>query len=110
MFKPQGWSLTPRKKVGGSGSDPNFNGVAEPVTPNGNGGLGSQVQEGFAEKLSRLENEVFCWQYIYFLIFILVLQICYSCYNFSFNLLGLGEKLESNYLFKVERSFLGYLG
>lgn len=63
MFKPQGWSLTPRKKVGGSGSDPNFNGVAEPVTPNGNGGLGSQVQEGFAEKLSRLENELFEYQY-----------------------------------------------
>ncbi|XVF71681.1 hypothetical protein PTKIN_Ptkin12aG0059200 [Pterospermum kingtungense] len=60
MFKPQGWSLTPRKKVVGSGSDPNYNGVAEPVTPNGNAG---QVEEGLPEKVLRLENELFEYQY-----------------------------------------------
>ncbi|XP_021296818.1 protein CROWDED NUCLEI 1 [Herrania umbratica] len=77
MFTPQrkvwsGWSLTPGKKVDGSGSDPNSNGVAvgkgkgvafvEPVTPNGNG-LGSEDHEGVPEKVLRLENELFDYQY-----------------------------------------------
>ncbi|XVF20585.1 hypothetical protein REPUB_Repub12eG0013200 [Reevesia pubescens] len=79
MFTPQrkvwsGWPLTPSKKVDGSGSDPNSNGVAagkgkekgpafaEPMTPKGNG-LVSEDQEGVPEKVLRLENELFEYQY-----------------------------------------------
>ncbi|KAH1129666.1 hypothetical protein J1N35_001044 [Gossypium stocksii] len=77
MFTPQrkvwsGRSLTPWKKVDGSVSDPNSNGVivgkgkaaafAEPVTPDGNE-LGSEDQEGVTEKVLRLENELFEYQY-----------------------------------------------
>ncbi|KAK5819555.1 protein CROWDED NUCLEI 1-like [Gossypium arboreum] len=77
MFTPQrkvwsGRSLTPWKKVDGSVSDPNSNGVvvgkgkaaafAEPVTSDGND-LGSEDQEGVPEKVLRLENELFEYQY-----------------------------------------------
>ncbi|XWS75406.1 hypothetical protein CRYUN_Cryun01aG0084300 [Craigia yunnanensis] len=77
MFTPQrkvwsGWSLTPGKKMDESGSDPNSNRVAvwkgkgaasaEPVTPNGNG-VGSEDQEGVPDKVLRLENELFEYQY-----------------------------------------------
>ncbi|TYI74473.1 hypothetical protein E1A91_D07G202000v1 [Gossypium mustelinum] len=77
MFTPQrkvwsGRSLTPWKKVDGSVSDPNSNGVVvgkgkaaafvESVTPHGND-LGSEDQEGVPEKVLRLENELFEYQY-----------------------------------------------
>ncbi|KAK8694372.1 hypothetical protein V6N13_071926 [Hibiscus sabdariffa] len=77
MFTPQrkvwsGWSLTPGKKVDGSGSDPNSNGVsvgkgkgtafAEPFTPNFKD-VGPEDQEGLRENLLRLENELFEYQY-----------------------------------------------
>ncbi|OMO80133.1 putative DNA double-strand break repair rad50 ATPase, partial [Corchorus capsularis] len=77
MFTPQkkvwsNWSLTPGKKVDGSGSDPDSNGVAlgkgkgaafaEPVTPNGNG-LRLEDHEGVPEKVVRLEAELFEYQY-----------------------------------------------
>nr|KJB10427.1 hypothetical protein B456_001G200600 [Gossypium raimondii] len=77
MFTPQrkvwsGRSLTPWKKVDGSVSDPNSNGVVvgkgkaaafvESVTPDGND-LGSEDQEGVPEKVLRLENELFEYQY-----------------------------------------------
>ncbi|KAE8696068.1 Protein CROWDED NUCLEI 1 [Hibiscus syriacus] len=77
MLTPQkkawsGWSLTPGKKLDESSSDPNSNGVAvgkrkatafaEPVTPDGNA-LGLEDDEGVAEKVQRLENELFEYQY-----------------------------------------------
>ncbi|OMO94696.1 putative DNA double-strand break repair rad50 ATPase [Corchorus olitorius] len=79
MFTPQkkvwsNWSLTPGKKVDGSGSDPDSNGVAlgkgkgaafaEPVTPNGNG-LRLEDHEGVPEKVVRLEAEIstMIWNY-----------------------------------------------
>ncbi|KAE8703859.1 hypothetical protein F3Y22_tig00110462pilonHSYRG00220 [Hibiscus syriacus] len=77
MLTPQkkawsGWSLTPGKKVDGSGSDPNSYGVAvgkgkatafaEPVTPDGND-LMLEDDVGVAEKVQRLENELFEYQY-----------------------------------------------
>ncbi|KAK8517713.1 hypothetical protein V6N13_127872 [Hibiscus sabdariffa] len=69
MLTPQkkawsGWSLTPGKKVDGSVTDPGSNGVAvgkgkatafaDSMTPD---------EEGVAEKVQRLENELFEYQY-----------------------------------------------
>ncbi|XP_031279264.1 protein CROWDED NUCLEI 1 [Pistacia vera] len=84
MFTPQrkvwsGWSLTPRTEKNGTGSGSNGQnlnpssvdgtvgkgkGVAfvEPVTPQNGVGPGQEM-ESLAEKISRLENELFEYQY-----------------------------------------------
>lgn len=70
MFTPQrkawaGWSLTPHRRGDGSGSNGTEGrgkalALEEPVTPNG---VGSGEADGVAEKISRLENELFEYQY-----------------------------------------------
>lgn len=84
MLTPQrkvwsGWSFTPGKKADGSGSDPNSNGVSvgkgkeaafgEPLTRNCKDVGSEDQEEGWREKVLRLENEVICYNIFLNLLF-----------------------------------------